>query len=384
MVRICYALIVGLAGLLSFVSAHPGDTVKTEAATRAAYLRNIPVRLRSLTHCTEEFRKRGIDDTNFARREAAVRQLRKQRGLDTGAGYLKARDFNSVLETDHRSNLKNVKPSTDPRILFSSGGTCIVQPEVTQGPYYIAGELIRRNVAEDQAGVPLFLDIQLIDTNTCDPLPGIYTDIWHCNSTGVYSGVVASGNGNGNDTANLQTTFLRGVQPSGHDGVVGFETIFPGHYTGRTTHIHVVTHPANETQIFPNGTLSGMYDGKSSHVGQIFFDQDLITEVEKCHPYADNTQDLLKNSEDSILEAEAGNTDPVMEYVYLGKYASDGIFAWISIGINAKRDDDLSPEGYWTEDGGEVNDNFSMDMAGLGSIGSMSATSIIASATDSS
>lgn len=84
MVRICYALIVGLAGLLNFVSAHPGDNVKAEAAVRAAYLRNIPVQSRSLTHCTDEFRKRGIDDTNFARREAAVHQLRKQRGLDTG------------------------------------------------------------------------------------------------------------------------------------------------------------------------------------------------------------------------------------------------------------------------------------------------------------
>lgn len=146
----------------------------------------------------------------------------------------------------------------------------------------------------------------------------------------------------------------------------------------------VVTHPANETQILPNGTLAGMYNGKSSHVGQIFFDQDLITGVEKWHPYTENTQDLLKNSEDSILEAEAGNTDPVMEYVYLGKHASDANFAWISIGINAKSDDDLSPESYWTEDGGEVNDNFSMNLARMGSIGSMSASSIIASATDSS
>lgn len=47
----------------------------------------------------------------------------------------------------------------------------------------IAGELIRRNVVEDQTGVPLFMDIQLIDTNTCEPLPNIYTDIWHCNAT---------------------------------------------------------------------------------------------------------------------------------------------------------------------------------------------------------
>lgn len=55
---------------------------------------------------------------------------------------------------------------------------------------------------------------------------------------GVYSGVVASGNGNSNDDSNLNTTFLRGVQPSGHDGVVRFESIFPGHYTGRAIHIH--------------------------------------------------------------------------------------------------------------------------------------------------
>lgn len=27
------------------------------------------------------------------------------------------------------------------------------------------------------------MDIQLIDTNTCEPLPEIYTDIWHCNAT---------------------------------------------------------------------------------------------------------------------------------------------------------------------------------------------------------
>lgn len=47
----------------------------------------------------------------------------------------------------------------------------------------VAGELIRKNVVEDQQGVPLYLDIQLVDTNTCNPMPNIYTDIWHCNAT---------------------------------------------------------------------------------------------------------------------------------------------------------------------------------------------------------
>lgn len=86
--------------------------------------------------------------------------------------------------------------------------------------------------------MPLFLDLQLIDVNTCEPLQNIYTDIWHCNATGVYSGVVADGNGNSNDESNSNTTFLRGIQSSGSDGVVQFESIFPGHYAGRAVHIH--------------------------------------------------------------------------------------------------------------------------------------------------
>jgi hypothetical protein len=55
---------------------------------------------------------------------------------------------------------------------------------------------------------------------------------------GVYSGVISGMNGNGNDKENINRQFLRGIQISGNDGSVGFETIFPGHYMGRATHIH--------------------------------------------------------------------------------------------------------------------------------------------------
>lgn len=38
-------------------------------------------------------------------------------------------------------------------------------------------------MAESQEGIPLYMDIQLIDTNTCEPIPEIYMDLWHCNAT---------------------------------------------------------------------------------------------------------------------------------------------------------------------------------------------------------
>ena len=46
--------------------------------------------------------------------------------------------------------------------------------------------MIRANVVDNQAGIPLFLDLQLIDTTTCEPVPEVYLDFWHCNAT-VYS-----------------------------------------------------------------------------------------------------------------------------------------------------------------------------------------------------
>lgn len=54
----------------------------------------------------------------------------------------------------------------------------------------------------------------------------------------MYGGVVAGGNGNSADKKNLDNPALRGIQFSDADGVVQFTGIFPGHYTGRTAHIH--------------------------------------------------------------------------------------------------------------------------------------------------
>jgi protocatechuate 3,4-dioxygenase beta subunit len=67
-------------------------------------------------------------------------------------------------------------------------------------------------------------------------------DLWHANATGVYSGVVVPGNGNSDDGSNINSTFGRGLQPTNKDGVTQFTTFYPGHYFGRTQHIHVATH----------------------------------------------------------------------------------------------------------------------------------------------
>ena len=133
------------------------------------------------------------------------------------------------MNTDHHSNLTVTPGTASPDILFTGNASCTLTPETTEGPYWVAGELVRENIVEDQAGVPLTLDIQVVDVNTCEVVPQAYTEIWHCNSTGVYGGVVQGGNGNQADLSNINNTMLRGVQLTDDDGVVAFETLFPGH-----------------------------------------------------------------------------------------------------------------------------------------------------------
>lgn len=224
----------------------------------------------------------------------------------------------------------------------------------------VGGEYIRRDVRESQEGVDTIIDYQVIDVDTCDPIPNVYLEMWHCNSTGVYSGIVANGNGDTSDKTNIDATYLRGIQKTDSDGVAQFETTFPGHYTSRATHIHLLVH-TNATR-FCNGTLGNSVS--ASHVGQAFFDQDLITAVEKTAPYNTNTQELTTNAEDQILAEEAESVDPFHEYTLLGDKIEDGIFAWIAFGVNATYSSTVTPAAFYYKEGGVANSESGAGMGG--------------------
>ncbi|GAB9477947.1 hypothetical protein Gpo141_00015149, partial [Globisporangium polare] len=145
--------------------------------------------------------------------------------------------------------------------------------------------------------------------------------------------------------------FNRGLAPTDSDGLVTFLTTFPGHYTGRATHIHVLG--SRDGAVLENNTYSG---GKAAHVGQVFFDQDLLTEVAATATYKVNTQTVTLNSADNILsESAASGFDPIMEYALLGDAVEDGIFAWISVGVDMTISETVGAAATLTEDGGVMN-----------------------------
>jgi protocatechuate 3,4-dioxygenase beta subunit len=329
---------------LGAVTAHPGHDLTQEVAERRDYTNS--VRSASLAHCADHLAARGVLERNIARRSARVAKEREARGLAK-------RDIEDVLNTDHDKSELGYTPDTGSDIIFGANASCVLTPEVTEGPYYVGGEYVRENIIEDEEGVNIVLDFQVIDVDTCEPIPDVYVEIWQCNSTGVYGGVSAQGNGNTADLTNLDNTALRGIQPADADGVAVFESLFPGHYVGRTTHIHIMVH-TNAT-LLANDTIGN--DIYASHIGQAFFDQKLITEVEKLAPYTSNTQPLTTNANDFIMAQEAAieGSDPVMAYTYLGNGVSDGLFAWLAFGINTTYTTHIEPAVNYYEGGGEKN-----------------------------
>jgi protocatechuate 3,4-dioxygenase beta subunit len=113
---------------------------------------------------------------------------------------------------------------------------CILTPQLEEGPYYIDPKLVRADITEGKAGVPLGLRLRVIDAGSCVPISGARVDVWHCDARGIYSAFPGQGDAHNIDQSNK--TFLRGTQLAGTSGWIEFKTIYPGWYDGRATHIH--------------------------------------------------------------------------------------------------------------------------------------------------
>jgi hypothetical protein len=117
--------------LATSISAHPGHDVSHEIEARAAFMKTSK---RDLSHCAAKMKARGLDHSSVQRRAAVAKAERKKRNLLAGAPYLKARDEATVLNTTHLSP-EAYTNATDESIIFSGNNSCILSPEVTQGPY---------------------------------------------------------------------------------------------------------------------------------------------------------------------------------------------------------------------------------------------------------
>jgi protocatechuate 3,4-dioxygenase beta subunit len=176
----------------------------------------------------------------------------------------------------------------------AAASVCVLSPEVTEGPYYIANHFTRRDITDGRPGLPLALRITVVDADTCKPIPGADVEIWHADAVGVYSGfsgnVPPSGAG-GHATPNHSKRFMRGHQKSDSNGRVLFDTVYPGWYRGRTPHIHLMVHVG----------------GSVVHTGQLFFADRTSDAVYRTSAYKSHGQPDTTNGSDSIYAAAGGS-----------------------------------------------------------------------------
>lgn len=178
----------------------------------------------------------------------------------------------------------------------STPEACIaLTPEQTEGPYYIDDLLLRDDITEDRPGVPLELTVFVIDIPTCQHIPDAAVDIWHCDALGDYSGF-----GNQSKPGD---TFMRGVQLTDQGGAATINTVYPGWYVGRATHIHIKVHTGGSAD---DGTYIG---GATQHTGQLYFDDEMTDQIAMLEPYAQRLDiRRTRNQEDGILN-RAGIND---------------------------------------------------------------------------
>ncbi|SPO05234.1 uncharacterized protein DNG_07921 [Cephalotrichum gorgonifer] len=290
-------------------AAHPGAGAHREFHERREFLL---AHRSTLTHCNENIHASGLHKRALVRRA----------GL---AGQVMARQNSGPHYSD-----KGFTPETDLATVFAGNNSCVLTPSSTEGPFYVTGEDIKQDIVEGQPGIPFALDLQVVNVQTCEPIKDAYIELWNANATGVYSGIVSNMNGAGaRDQGNLEKTFLRGIQKTDENGAVQFHTIFPGHYSGRTVHIHVMVH--TDAVVHENGTI---IDTNPAHVGQLYFDPDLYGSIRTTSPYSSNTQQLMQNSADYVLRLEPAGSDPFVHYNFVGSSAVDGVVGWFTMGID--------------------------------------------------
>jgi protocatechuate 3,4-dioxygenase beta subunit len=167
----------------------------------------------------------------------------------------------------------------------AAAGSCVLSPEVTEGPYWIDVSLTRRDIREGKAGLPLEIVFTVENAKTCETISGADVEIWHCDATGEYSGFDGAGH------AKSSTRYLRGHQKSAADGRARFLTVFPGWYSGRTPHIHLKVHVG----------------GGVVHTGQVFFNEKTTAAVYRKSPYKSHGQPDTRHAADNIYQ-QAGSS----------------------------------------------------------------------------
>lgn len=203
-------------------------------------------------------------------------------------------------------------------------------PEETAGPYPGDGSngpdvlaedgVVRQDITTSFAGmsgtaegVPLTIEFAVTDTSG-SALEGLAVYAWHCTADGGYS-LYSSGLEDQN--------FLRGVQPTGTDGVASFTSIFPGCYAGRWPHVHFEVY----------SSVDDIASGSPIATSQIAIPEDICAEV---YDSSDLYSASVRNLQQVSLESDMVFSDSYQQQLgTMSGSIDDGLTIRLPVPVNA-------------------------------------------------
>jgi protocatechuate 3,4-dioxygenase beta subunit len=217
----------------------------------------------------------------------------------------------------------------------TSTDSCAVIPSETAGPYPAHDDsainvlrlsgIVRSDIRSSlntggytgsatATGVPLSLTLNLVNVaDNCASLAGYAIYLWHCDINGKYS-MYSSG---------ITTqTYLRGVQQTNSAGSVTFQTIFPGCYDGRMTHIHFEVYPS---------IAQAVDDSYLVRTSQLTFPMATLNSVYALSSYSSSKTNLAKTSYASDNVFSDGTA---LQMATATGNTTSGYVATLNVGIN--------------------------------------------------
>lgn len=185
---------------------------------------------------------------------------------------------------------------------FTADATiCPTKPDVTIGPCHTTS-LERVDISNGLLGIPMRMALRIVD-DSCSPVSGAIVEVWHTNYKGGYSGDI-------NqmctlEEADKQADFFRGYQVTNADGIVYFNSCFPGWYNGRAVHVHVrvLTTAYDGADNAPSAAITQLL-WDDAFVDTIFTEVSLYSEfgIPNTHLSNDNVVSGVSDKEPFVFE----------------------------------------------------------------------------------
>jgi protocatechuate 3,4-dioxygenase beta subunit len=152
----------------------------------------------------------------------------------------------------------------------AEASNCTPTSQTTDGPYYTKAAS-QRKIASNQPGYKIIYKLKIQNKN-CEPFPNLSISLWQANSQGQYS---------------LVKNSLRGNQITNKQGLVTFESVFPGWYPTRAAHLHVKILSQDKTLLST----------------QLFFPQELVDKIYQTKPYLNKGKEQISKENDQIYQS---------------------------------------------------------------------------------